>query len=166
MVITTHSMEEADALCDRIGIMAGGGLRCLGTQLYLKRRFGDGFKVSLTLESEAQRAGVEALMRLLSPAAKLVSEFGQQLVYALPIGPGGDVATIFNTLEKGKKKKGITEWGITQASLEEVFVKVVTNWENELVSKPEIAEIEGNSVSSIFTWQAAADATYNEEDTP
>ena len=133
MVITTHSMEEADALCDRIGIMAGGGLRCLGTQLYLKRRFGDGFKVSLTLESEARRVGVEALMRSLSPAAKLVSEFGQQLVYALPIA-GGDVATIFNTLEKSKKKKGITEWGITQASLEEVFVKVVTNWEDEVRS--------------------------------
>lgn len=36
------SMEEADALCTRIGIMAGGGLRCVGSQLYLKGRFGDG----------------------------------------------------------------------------------------------------------------------------
>ena len=31
-------MEEADALCNRIGIMAGGGLRCLGTQIHLKNK--------------------------------------------------------------------------------------------------------------------------------
>ena len=36
VIITTHSMEEADALCDRIGIMCGGQLRCLGSDLYLK----------------------------------------------------------------------------------------------------------------------------------
>lgn len=39
IVITTHSMEEADALCSRIGIMAGGSLRCLGTQVHLKNRY-------------------------------------------------------------------------------------------------------------------------------
>lgn len=38
IVITTHSMEEADALCSRIGIMAGGCLRCLGTQVHLKNK--------------------------------------------------------------------------------------------------------------------------------
>ena len=37
-IVTTHSMEEADALCARIGIMAGGQLRCLGTQLHLKSK--------------------------------------------------------------------------------------------------------------------------------
>ena len=30
LVLTTHSMDEADALCTRIGIMAKGELRCLG----------------------------------------------------------------------------------------------------------------------------------------
>ena len=37
IVLTTHSMEEADALCGRIGIMAYGSLRCLGPSLHLKR---------------------------------------------------------------------------------------------------------------------------------
>ena len=48
IVLTTHSMEEADALCGRIGIMAYGSLRCLGPSLHLKRRFGDGFRVEVT----------------------------------------------------------------------------------------------------------------------
>ena len=31
IVLTTHSMEEADVLCDRIGIMAHGLMQCIGT---------------------------------------------------------------------------------------------------------------------------------------
>lgn len=30
MILTTHSMEEADVLCDRIGIVNDGILRCVG----------------------------------------------------------------------------------------------------------------------------------------
>jgi ABC-type multidrug transport system ATPase subunit len=45
IVLTTHSMEEADILGDRIGIMAKGRLRCLGNSVRLKTRFGAGYKV-------------------------------------------------------------------------------------------------------------------------
>lgn len=47
VVLTTHSMEEADILGDRIAIMARGNLRCLGTSLRLKQRFGAGYQVRL-----------------------------------------------------------------------------------------------------------------------
>ena len=43
IVLTTHSMEEADILSDRIAIMAKGRLRCIGTSIRLKSRFGTGF---------------------------------------------------------------------------------------------------------------------------
>lgn len=33
IILTTHSMEECEALCNRAGIMVGGRLRCLGTSL-------------------------------------------------------------------------------------------------------------------------------------
>lgn len=39
------SMEECEALCQRIGIMVGGRLRCLGTSQHLKTRFGKGFQL-------------------------------------------------------------------------------------------------------------------------
>eukprot|EP00644_Phytophthora_capsici_P017585 jgi/Phyca11/120597/e_gw1.42.53.1 len=42
IVLTTHSMEECEALCSRVGIMVGGRLRCLGSVQHLKSRFGDG----------------------------------------------------------------------------------------------------------------------------
>jgi len=49
-ILTTHLMEEADILSDRIAIMAKGELKCVQTSLYLKNHFGEGYKVSLTCE--------------------------------------------------------------------------------------------------------------------
>mmetsp|Transcript_34316 Transcript_34316/g.33929 ORF Transcript_34316/g.33929 Transcript_34316/m.33929 type:complete len:164 (-) Transcript_34316:339-830(-) len=47
VILTTHSMEEADILSDKIVIIASGKIRCLGTQLSLKHEFGEGYTVSL-----------------------------------------------------------------------------------------------------------------------
>merc|ERR1719491_1053032 len=47
VILTTHSMEECEALCPRIGIMAGGKLRCLGSAQYLKSRYGTGYQIEL-----------------------------------------------------------------------------------------------------------------------
>jgi ABC-type uncharacterized transport system ATPase subunit len=43
VILTTHSMEECEALCSRLGIMVGGRLRCLGSPQHLKNRYGQGF---------------------------------------------------------------------------------------------------------------------------
>lgn len=49
IILTTHSMEECEALCTRVGIMVGGRLRCLGSVQHLKHRFGDGLMLELKL---------------------------------------------------------------------------------------------------------------------
>ena len=48
ILLTTHSMEEADVLGDRIAIMKGGRLASLGTRLHLKEKYGNGYFVSIT----------------------------------------------------------------------------------------------------------------------
>ena len=45
IVLTTHSMEEADILGDRIAIMARGKIRAIGTSVRLKQKFGAGYQV-------------------------------------------------------------------------------------------------------------------------
>lgn len=47
IILTTHYMDEADVLGDRIGIMAKGKMMCLGTSLFLKKRFGAGYKITM-----------------------------------------------------------------------------------------------------------------------
>ena len=40
MVLTTHFMDEADVLGDRIAIMAEGVIKCCGSSLFLKNKYG------------------------------------------------------------------------------------------------------------------------------
>lgn len=50
VVMTTHSMEEADALCNRVAIMVNGCLRCLGTTMHIKSVYGNGYHLELLLD--------------------------------------------------------------------------------------------------------------------
>jgi ATP-binding cassette, subfamily A (ABC1), member 3 len=47
VILTTHSMEECEALCPRIGIMTNGRLRCLGSAQHLKDKFGQGYQIEM-----------------------------------------------------------------------------------------------------------------------
>lgn len=48
IVLTTHSMEEADILADRIAVVVDGLIKCVGSPLNLKNVYGDGYKISFT----------------------------------------------------------------------------------------------------------------------
>ena len=116
IVLTTHSMEEADTLCTQIGIMAGGQLRALGTPSELKRRHGQGYRLSFTLKT-ADREVNEALLRSMCPSADLVYSFGKGRVYMLPTDDT-DLAGLFEQLVSSKEALGVREWGLSQATLE------------------------------------------------
>jgi len=46
VILTTHSMEEADFLSDRIGVIVEGNFKCIGTPLDLKHSYGGGYLLS------------------------------------------------------------------------------------------------------------------------
>jgi hypothetical protein len=52
IILTTHSMEEADLLCDSIAIMAEGRLAAVGTSMDLKQRFGVGYRLTVVKDRE------------------------------------------------------------------------------------------------------------------
>ena len=47
VILTTHFMDEADFLGDRIGIMGEGKLKCCGKSIFLKNKFGTGYKLTI-----------------------------------------------------------------------------------------------------------------------
>ena len=61
VVLTTHSMEECEALCTRVGILVSGRLRCLGSVQHLKHKYGNGYTVEVKLHEPAAPA-VNALV--------------------------------------------------------------------------------------------------------
>lgn len=59
IILTTHYMDEADILGDRIGIMASGGLICMGSSLFLKNRFGVGYNLTMVKTTKEPNTKVE-----------------------------------------------------------------------------------------------------------
>lgn len=52
LITTTHSMEEAEALGTKIGIMVAGKFKCFGSSQHLKDKFGKGFEVIIKLNMD------------------------------------------------------------------------------------------------------------------
>ena len=124
IVLTTHSMEEADALCGRIGIMAYGRLRCLGPSLHLKRRFGDGFRIEVTYATGMKATALGFMLKLL-PSARWLTEanggaVGSETV-TLQVADGeARLSELFAHMEARPATAGIVHWSLRQPSLEEV----------------------------------------------
>lgn len=73
VVLTTHAMEEAEALGDSIAIIANGRLRAYGTPLYLKNRFGSGYQINILTTPEHVPA-VKRLVLAHLPGSEFVGE--------------------------------------------------------------------------------------------
>jgi ABC-type multidrug transport system ATPase subunit len=67
VVLTTHSMEECEALCTRIGIMVDGSFRCLGSSQQLKDRYGLGYQIEVRLCSLERYSDCIDLCKSISP---------------------------------------------------------------------------------------------------
>lgn len=63
ILLTTHYMDEADILGDRIGIMAGGRLVCLGRSLFLKKRYGVGYNLTLVKNDKEENKSIEPYLK-------------------------------------------------------------------------------------------------------
>ena len=85
LMLTTHFMDEADILGDRIAIMGDGRLRCCGSSLFLKREYGVGYTLTVLLVSANQDPGhVSKLVESHVPAAEPLSSVGAEVTYRLP----------------------------------------------------------------------------------
>jgi len=51
-LLTTHHLDEADELADRIAILSKGKLHSIGTSHFLKKNFGDGYRLVITPKYE------------------------------------------------------------------------------------------------------------------
>jgi len=47
VIITTHSMEEAEALCTKMGIMVSGEFKCFGSATHVKDKYGTGYELEI-----------------------------------------------------------------------------------------------------------------------
>lgn len=63
MLLTTHFMDEADLLGDRIAIMAGGKVQCCGSSFFLKKKYGAGYHLIMDISQSCVPSRITELLR-------------------------------------------------------------------------------------------------------
>lgn len=124
MVLTTHFMDEADILGDRIAIMAEGQLRCCGTSLFLKNRYGAGYHFTLVKRENCPEKQLIDLVTARVTDAKILSNVGAEISFQLPLNGTAQFAVLFEELDAHLDDLGVLSYGISVTTLEEVFIKV------------------------------------------
>nr|XP_033802042.1 ATP-binding cassette sub-family A member 12 isoform X2 [Geotrypetes seraphini] len=122
VVLTSHSMEECEALCTRLAIMVNGKFQCIGTLQHIKHRFGSGFTVTMHMkDGEGHADTITQFMCMHFPNTYLKDQHFCMLEYHIPISAGG-VANIFDLLETNKSDLNIRHFSVSQTTLDEVFI--------------------------------------------
>ena len=116
ILLTTHFMDEADLLGDRKAIISHGALRCYGSSLFLKSRFGQGYHLTMVLKQEAQLSQIDELVSENVPDAEKARLYGKELSYILPFDKVHAFPKLFGSIEddiKGNGPLGIDSYGTT-----------------------------------------------------
>jgi len=100
-VLTTNSMEEAEALCDRIGVLIRGELKFIGTSQYLKEKFGMAYMLEAKINMNMQGLFLAFIEQLTMQQASLVESFSNKYLIHIPRDCIKSLSQIFERLEKG-----------------------------------------------------------------
>ncbi|GFQ65966.1 phospholipid-transporting ATPase ABCA1 [Trichonephila clavata] len=152
ILFTTHHLDEADILSDRVAILHKGRMLCSGSPLELKGRFGSGYRLNLLScaekseqeEHDSGRAssiteyeepvnvdcdGVMECIQTYVPDATLLENDDSHLVVSLPAEPltMKPLSTFFCHLEKCLHLWGFQSCSLSSATLEEVWLYSITD---------------------------------------
>uniref|UniRef100_A0A1A9X391 ABC transporter domain-containing protein n=1 Tax=Glossina brevipalpis TaxID=37001 RepID=A0A1A9X391_9MUSC len=124
ILLTTHFMDEADVLGDRIAIMCDGELKCCGTSFFLKKKYGSGYRLICVKRDNCNVDHVTNLLRKYVPDLQIETDIGAELSYQLPDSYANLFEEMFRDLEENSEGLQLNGYGIGITSLEEVFMKV------------------------------------------
>ncbi|EAS01530.2 ABC transporter family protein (macronuclear) [Tetrahymena thermophila SB210] len=125
IILTTHFMDEADYLGDRIGIMGQGKLICCGSSEFLKDRFGVGYNLSiLKQDNNVSSEPIITYIQSIIPQANVLSDVSCEITIQLKSESISKFPEMFNGIDQNKKNFQIESYGISITTLEEVFLRI------------------------------------------
>jgi len=147
IILTTHYMEEASVLGNRIGIMAEGVLKCIGTPLFLIEKYGKYLSVNVYKDKHANNDEIINFFK--SKAEGIETEIlTQEILIRIPKNKPGteqkniDIQSFFSELDNNVKRLKIKNYSASMPTLEDVFLNIgsVRLEEEEMLNSGKIDE--------------------------
>ncbi|XP_046463654.1 ATP-binding cassette sub-family A member 7-like isoform X2 [Daphnia pulex] len=155
IILTTHFMDEADLLGDRIAIISQGQLKCCGSSLFLKQKLGSGYYLTVVRKDESERnvlvngdgqGNADPVSRRANetdkivnvvkqhiPNVNIVENVGSDIVFCLPevdeagVHQRDKFPLLFDELDLKMEELRVDSYGINDTTLEEIFLKVAND---------------------------------------
>ncbi|XP_041450752.1 phospholipid-transporting ATPase ABCA3-like [Drosophila obscura] len=136
VLLSSHSMEEVEALCTQLAIMVDGQIHCLGSQQRIKNKFSQCLVLKLHVDTGSLESMAYTVLKVKNqmesdfPTASLEEEFGGRLTYHIPIAKMR-WSRVFSYVERNRSPWKVVDYSLTQPSLEDVFLDIAKKKANE-----------------------------------
>ncbi|KAB1265906.1 ATP-binding cassette sub-family A member 9 [Camelus dromedarius] len=126
ILFSTQFMDEADILADRKVFISSGRLKCAGSSLFLKKKWGIGYHLSLHLNEMCDPDGITSLVKQHIPDAKLAAQSEEKLKGNAQLRERvkkNQHVDLYRDLDR-RSYQGIENYGVSVTTLNEVFLKL------------------------------------------
>ncbi|CAF4705689.1 unnamed protein product [Rotaria sp. Silwood1] len=131
IIMTTHFLEEADVLSDRIAVMTKGRLQANGTPEFLKQQTDFEYRIFIDKNETCDIQQVTQFFQEHVQTAVLERQSASELVFGIKRGVSQRISGLINTLDEQGSNIGIKGYGLSMTTVEEVFLKLVEEEEEE-----------------------------------
>ncbi|XP_035826205.1 ATP-binding cassette sub-family A member 7 [Aplysia californica] len=159
VILTSHSMEECEALCSRLAIMVNGSFQCLGSTQHLKNRFGSGYTITLRVGGETPNlAPAMGFVTAALPTAALKEKHHNMLQYHLSLS-GVALSQLFHTMEEAKYRGLLEDFSVSQTTLDQVFINFAKSQADLLDYESQNTPSNGASQATVVSDDMTASGT-------
>ena len=138
IVLTTHFLDEADALGDRVAILHKGRLQCVGSTAELKENNGTAFHLTVSrAPSGGSSSELLALTHAHVPEASIQGEQPDEVRIRLPQQASAAFSGLFTELDASVERLGVNSYGLSIPTLQEVFLKITADADQRDVERAE-----------------------------
>ncbi|KAM8992316.1 ATP-binding cassette sub-family A member 10-like [Ara ararauna] len=130
-ILSTHYMEEAEAVCDRVAILVSGQIRCIGSVQYLKNKFGKGYLLEIKVKDPEHADLLHAEILRIFPSAARQERFPSLLVYKVPMEDALPLSQSFSKLEEAKRNCNLEDYSFSLNTLAQVFLELSREQEKD-----------------------------------
>lgn len=122
-LLSTQFMDEADILADRKAVISSGRLKCMGSSLFLKRKWGIGYHLRMLVSPLCDPEVIMSQIQQHVSGAKLSAKSEQELTFTLPFENMDAFPDLFSHLD-GLMGGEISSYGVSVTTLNDVFLKL------------------------------------------